>query len=67
VILLAALGCTTKEIAGRMRIADTTVKSHFVKIFGKLEVRSRTEAVSVAYTRGWLRSRHLVRLLTRNR
>jgi DNA-binding NarL/FixJ family response regulator len=55
VLLLAAAGCTNKAIAVQLGITDATIKFHFAKIFRKLQVTSRTEAVSVAAACGWIR------------
>ncbi|TMF81429.1 MAG: helix-turn-helix transcriptional regulator [Chloroflexi bacterium] len=44
----AALGRTTKEIAALLSIRERTVNWHFAKIFAKLGVANRTEAVAVA-------------------
>lgn len=55
VLLLAAAGCTNKEIARRLVVTDATVKFHFANAFRKLGVRTRTQAVSVAVLRRWIR------------
>ena len=55
VLLLAAAGCTNKAISVRLGISDATIKFHFAKIFRKLQVTSRTQAVSVAASHGWIR------------
>ena len=52
VLKLLAEGCSNKEMAGRLFISETTVKSHLRSIFGKFGVLSRTEAVAVASRRG---------------
>lgn len=48
VLQLLAEGLSNKEIAGRLRISENTVKFHINTIFGKLGVHSRTEAVTRA-------------------
>jgi DNA-binding CsgD family transcriptional regulator len=48
VLDLVALGLANKAIAARLGISDHTVKFHLGSIFGKLNVESRTEAVTVA-------------------
>ncbi len=48
VLELAATGDTNKEIADKLHITETTVKSHFVHIFNKLGVSDRTAAVTLA-------------------
>jgi DNA-binding NarL/FixJ family response regulator len=40
-----ARGLTDKEIAGQLGLSLSTVKNHLYRIYGKLAVRSRTEAV----------------------
>ena len=52
VVKMLAAGKSNKEIALRLSITETTVKSHLRKIFTKLGVLSRTEAVTVASRRG---------------
>ncbi|OUC07553.1 LuxR family transcriptional regulator, partial [Litorilinea aerophila] len=54
VLRLMAGGCTNAEIAARLGISLGTVKAHTHHIYGKLDVRSRTEAVMQA------RNRHLI-------
>ncbi len=45
ILKLLAQGHLTKEIADQLSISLETVKSHLKHIYGKLHVRSRTEAV----------------------
>ena len=52
VLLLVAAGNANKEIAGRLRIAEATVKSHVTSILAKLHVNDRTHAVTTAVKRG---------------
>ena len=52
VLGMLAAGRSNKEIALRLSITETTVKSHLRSIFTKLGVLSRTEAVTVAGRRG---------------
>lgn len=55
VLELVAQGTSNKEIAGRLWISETTVKSHMIHIFGKLGVGDRTAAVTAAFKKGILR------------
>ena len=48
VLALIVEGLSNSEIAGRLYISLSTVKGHTAHIFGKLGVRSRTQAVSRA-------------------
>jgi two-component system NarL family response regulator len=52
VLTLLARGKSNKEIGANLYISETTVKSHLRSIFAKLDVISRTEAITVASRRG---------------
>ncbi|MFE3546056.1 LuxR C-terminal-related transcriptional regulator [Nocardia sp. NPDC059177] len=52
VLRLVAAGLSNREIAKRLFLSETTVKSHLVHIYAKLGVKSRTSAVATARTRG---------------
>jgi two-component system, NarL family, response regulator len=52
VLQLIAEGLRNKEIAARLGIAEPTVKIHVQKIFSKLNVIDRTQAVVTAAHRG---------------
>jgi DNA-binding NarL/FixJ family response regulator len=52
VVRLVARGSSNREIARDMRISEATVKTHLLKIFGKLGVADRTSAVTTAMERG---------------
>lgn len=52
VLALLAKGRSNKEIGANLYIGETTVKSHLRNIFAKLNVLSRTEAISEASRRG---------------
>jgi DNA-binding NarL/FixJ family response regulator len=49
VLTLLAEGLTQVEIAGRLEITSKTVATHIERILGKLGVRSRAQAVALAY------------------
>jgi DNA-binding NarL/FixJ family response regulator len=57
VLRCLADGLANKEIGARLQIAESTVKTHLNHLFAKLGVNDRTEAVTVAIRRGWLRLR----------
>jgi len=48
VLQLIAQGLSNRDIADRLFVALDTVKGHNRKIFGKLDVQSRTEALARA-------------------
>jgi LuxR family maltose regulon positive regulatory protein len=52
VLQLVAAGFSNGEIAARMIVATSTVKTHINHIFGKLGVQSRTQAVAQARNLG---------------
>jgi two-component system NarL family response regulator len=52
VLSMLARGKSNKEIGMNLYISETTVKSHLRRIFTKLNVLSRTEAITVATQRG---------------
>ena len=52
VLRLVAAGNRNKEIAGRLFIAEETVKVHLKHIMDKLGANDRTEAVAIAARRG---------------
>lgn len=45
VLELLVAGRTNKEIARRLNVSPNTVKTHVAKLYSKLEVKRRTEAV----------------------
>jgi LuxR family maltose regulon positive regulatory protein len=54
VLQLVAQGLTNREIGERLFIALDTVKGHNRRLFGKLQVRTRTEAAARARELGLL-------------
>jgi two-component system, NarL family, response regulator YdfI len=52
VLRMLSEGLGNKEIAGRLKLSEHTVKFHVASILGKLGASTRTEAVSVALRRG---------------
>ena len=55
VLELVAAGRSNSEVADELFVSETTVKSHLAHIFSKLDVSSRTAAVSAARRKGILR------------
>ncbi|MFS0880579.1 response regulator [Metabacillus niabensis] len=54
IIRAVSKGYRNKEIALDMGISERTVKAHLTNIYNKLNVESRSEAVSVAIKRGYI-------------
>jgi DNA-binding NarL/FixJ family response regulator len=52
VLRVLASGLSNKEIGGSLFISEMTVKAYLKKIFAKLHVASRTEAIAAATRRG---------------
>ena len=52
VLQLMSTGAANKEIASQLLIGQSTVKTHIVRIFNKLYVSGRTEAVAEAVKKG---------------
>lgn len=46
-LALLAKGFTNREIAARLFLAESTVKTHLTSVFGKLGVHSRSEAAEI--------------------
>lgn len=52
VLRLIAQGLSNAEIADRLMVSQTTVKSHVNHVFAKIGVRARAQAVTYAYRHG---------------
>jgi DNA-binding NarL/FixJ family response regulator len=52
VLALIAQGLSNAEIADRLMVSQTTVKSHVNHVFAKIGVRARAQAVTYAYRHG---------------
>ena len=55
VVQLIAEGISNKQIASRLTIGESTVKTHLIHIFNKLGVKGRAEAVAEAARKGIIR------------
>ncbi|MCO5186504.1 MAG: response regulator transcription factor [Anaerolineae bacterium] len=54
VLVLVAAGQTNKIIGRNLSISSRTVQSHLAGIYTKLDVNTRTEAVTKAVSLGWI-------------
>ena len=57
VLRLIAAGLSNREIAERLFVSETTVKTHASRLLDKLHARRRTEAVQLAKEAGLIRTR----------
>jgi len=53
-ILMLDQGLSNRDIADKLNISEHTVKVHFWRLFRRLGVNSRTQALHFARTNGWL-------------
>jgi len=54
VLRLAGKGLTNRAIGQELGISDRTVQGHLARVYGKLQVGTRTEAVLKAVQEGWI-------------
>ena len=54
VLAAVAKGWSNKEVSAALNISPHTVQVHLSNVFGKLDVKTRTEAVLYAIRQGWV-------------
>ena len=58
VLQFVSMGFTNKAVGVQLGISDRTVQGHLSHIFSKLDANSRTEAVMLAISQGWISQNH---------
>ena len=52
-LVMIEQGLSNRDIAGQLEISEHTVKVHLWRLFKRMGVKSRTQAVHAAHTQGW--------------
>ena len=60
ILILAAQGLSNRQIAGRVHLAEGTVKRHLHNTYNKMEVGSRGEAVRKALHDEWITIKEII-------
>jgi DNA-binding NarL/FixJ family response regulator len=61
ILLLAARGLSNRQMAGSLRLSESTVKRHLANIYPKMGVHSRGEAIREALSEGWITIQEMTR------
>ena len=54
ILSLIAEGLNTREVANKLNLVQSTVKTHLTYAYTKLNARTRTHAVVLAHRKGWI-------------